>query len=44
MAIDGERLIEAVKKRDILCISTANHKRHQSEVDNELGVTDKNGG
>jgi len=31
MAIDGKRLIEAVKKRDILYISTAKSYRHQSE-------------
>ena len=50
-ANDGERLIEAVKKRDILYISTAKSYKDTNlkentwrEVATELGVTDKNGG
>ena len=51
MAIDGERLIEAVKKRDILYISKAKSYKDTNlkekawrEVATELGVTDENGG
>ena len=51
MAIDGERLTESVKKRDILYISTAKSYRDTNlkekawrEVANKLGVTDVNGG
>ena len=50
MAIDGERLIETVKKRDILYISTAKSYKDTNlkekawrEVASELGVTDENG-
>jgi len=51
MAIDGERLIEAANKRDILYISTAKSYKDTNlkekawrEVATELDVTDENGG
>jgi len=51
MAIDGKRLIEGLKKRDILYISTAKSYKDTNlkekawrQVATELGVTDKNGG
>jgi len=51
MAVDGKRLIEAVKKRDRLYISTAKSYKDTNlkekawrEVATELDVTDKNGG
>ena len=52
-ANDGERLIEAVKKRDIFIFRRRNHTNYKDtnlkekawrEFATELGVTDENGG